>query len=615
MDFSRIFTVCLLLFQFGVGLEGQNHAYEHAFSFPKFQAKGCYTICIKEKNDLNEEELEFLKENLFRFAPMTHKYVEKTRKIIHRYGVKRKKPKTKPSNATKKADEKKKRQITYSNPIVYQPDHEPYQRFWVLKPPEESCLSTPTENCMTWCLESNVVNRVKNHLSWYLEKSMPHNRPEGWYADFNNELKDYEEWVIPPLIQHQKYFEEVAPSSNMNILLKSNTLTQEEMANAIEKGLAEWIGTNPCLQHGNIWIDIQKLLELRGYKIPELSLSNNEYRRNKRIRQDTLEAITFQYLADKGWNKKYLDYKALDLLGINSYERDTLFVFEDITTTPNSGLLAFHAIPPSYIYGKTYTTVPHIHQIKDEYARKFYTRLKEEIVENLQLSQITFDSSAQKIWVKKGVKTNKNRKIKSKSLKKIKWFKKQKSFVTKRAYSEWIFDDRTCWKPCVRHFESSLIINAKEYTPKYQRLEIEVVDELTLPANCKVDTALQKNEKWVIPPKFEMVTVHRPKIFQQRQVNIPFIPVPKDSLAFYHHLLQQFPLTWIEPNFHCCQPPRLNIPAEVAMKLKEKGYFKGKIEGVITEELKKAIIQFQKDNKLPVGNMNIEMLRALGIKK
>lgn len=609
MSFLRLLIVCLLMLQFCVGLEGQNHIYKHPFSFPKFQEKGCYTICIKEKNDLNEKELEFLKENLFRFAPMAYRYVEKTRKIIHRYGVKRRKP----SKASMKADEKKKQQITYSNPVVYRPNYESYRRTWVLKPPEESCLSTPTENCMTWCLEGNVVSKRQNYPSWYPERSMPSNRPEGWYADFSTELKEYEEWVIPPLIQHQKYFEEVAPPSNVNILLKSNTLTHKEMSNVIKRGLAKWTSISPCLPHGNIWTDIQKSLELRGYQIPKIPIVS--YPESHRKQQDTLEYITFQYLADKGWNKEYLDYEALDLLGINCYEKDTLFVFGDSTATSNHGLLAFHPIPPSYIYGgKTYATFPNLHQIKDKNARKFYTRLKEVIVKNLQLSQIVFDSSAQKIWTKKGIKTNKNRKIKSKYLKKIKWFKKQKYFVTKRAYSKWIFDERTCWKPCVRHFEGSLIINTKEYNPKYQRLEIEVLDELTLPTNCKIDTVLQENEKWVIPPKFEIVTIYKPKAFQQRRVNIPFIPVPKDSLAFYHNLLKQFPLTWIEPNFHCCQPPRLNIPAEVAKKLKEKGYFKGKIEDVITEELKKAIIQFQKDHKLPVGNMNPETLRALQLK-
>ncbi len=610
MSFLRILLVCLLLLQFSLGLEGQNHIYEHPFSFAKFQAKGCYTICIKEKNDLSEKELEFLKENLFRFAPMAYKYVEKTRKIILRFGVKRTKPKTKPSKASIKADEKKKKQITYSAPIIPHRNYEPYRKYWVLKSPEENCLSLPTENCMTWCLEA--TGRKQENYDFHLRPQESHssNRPEGWYVDYDDELKPYEEWVIPPVIQNYDYLEEVAPPSSVNILLKSNTLTQEEMASAIGKGLTGWSMTSPCLQNSNIWSDIQKSLELRGYEIPEIS-----YPQSLRKQQDTLEAIAFDYLKTKGWANKYMDYNALDLLGINYYEKDTLFVFNNKTDSQyKKGILFPYAIPPmkwhrSEARLQKYPSVPlnspFIHYCK---------QIRDSITSKLPPTNISFDTTFRKIWTRKGIKVDKKYKVKRKAITKIKWNTEKLSFKMNDSYLLWEFDTSICWKPCVHFFDRNLILTAKEYSGKLERLEVKILQEETLPRHCKTDSIIQENERWIVAPEYQYIPVYQPKT---PKVKIPLIPIAGDKVDFLNDLTKLYPTDWFYIEHPCCSviKPRLNIPAEVAKKLKEKGYFKGKIEGVITEELKKAIIQFQKDHKLPVGNMNIETLRALGIKK
>lgn len=48
--------------------------------------------------------------------------------------------------------------------------------------------------------------------------------------------------------------------------------------------------------------------------------------------------------------------------------------------------------------------------------------------------------------------------------------------------------------------------------------------------------------------------------------------------------------------------------------LTKYGYYKGAIDGKMTPELKEALLQYQLKNDLPKGNVNIQTLRALGIK-
>ncbi|MFK7905568.1 MAG: peptidoglycan-binding protein [Chitinophagales bacterium] len=52
---------------------------------------------------------------------------------------------------------------------------------------------------------------------------------------------------------------------------------------------------------------------------------------------------------------------------------------------------------------------------------------------------------------------------------------------------------------------------------------------------------------------------------------------------------------------------------EVQQALRSRGYDPGPIDNVLGPRTKQALVQFQKDNGLPVGNLNIETMRALGV--
>jgi hypothetical protein len=51
----------------------------------------------------------------------------------------------------------------------------------------------------------------------------------------------------------------------------------------------------------------------------------------------------------------------------------------------------------------------------------------------------------------------------------------------------------------------------------------------------------------------------------------------------------------------------------IQIALKQKGYNPGPIDNVLGRQTKTALLQFQKDENLPQGNLNLETLKALGI--
>ncbi len=59
---------------------------------------------------------------------------------------------------------------------------------------------------------------------------------------------------------------------------------------------------------------------------------------------------------------------------------------------------------------------------------------------------------------------------------------------------------------------------------------------------------------------------------------------------------------------------RGNTISEVQEALFQAGYYDGEIDNVLGNELKAALVKFQKDRGLPVGQLDLETLRALGFR-
>ncbi len=66
----------------------------------------------------------------------------------------------------------------------------------------------------------------------------------------------------------------------------------------------------------------------------------------------------------------------------------------------------------------------------------------------------------------------------------------------------------------------------------------------------------------------------------------------------------------------CDNKVNTDIVSQIQAALKKKGYDIGPkgVDGVLGTDTKAALVKYQKDNSLPVGNLNIETMKSLGIK-
>lgn len=60
-------------------------------------------------------------------------------------------------------------------------------------------------------------------------------------------------------------------------------------------------------------------------------------------------------------------------------------------------------------------------------------------------------------------------------------------------------------------------------------------------------------------------------------------------------------------------PHNNNIVTEIQQILADKKYYKGEIDNILGEKTKKALLQFQKDNTLPIGRLDRQTLIALNV--
>ncbi len=63
----------------------------------------------------------------------------------------------------------------------------------------------------------------------------------------------------------------------------------------------------------------------------------------------------------------------------------------------------------------------------------------------------------------------------------------------------------------------------------------------------------------------------------------------------------------------CSNKITANLTQQVQRALRDRGYDPGPIDNVIGTKTKAALVKFQKDNGLPVGNLDMETLKALGV--
>ncbi len=135
----------------------------------------------------------------------------------------------------------------------------------------------------------------------------------------------------------------------------------------------------------------------------------------------------------------------------------------------------------------------------------------------------------------------------------------------------------------------------------------KIVSTDTLSSDSLVDVKrLKKNSTLEIDlRKFESIVLNKNedfKIFENKKSGIVYLKMRFGHWSKWRELL-------------CSGPcPNNSVVQLIQERLKVLGYYKGPENNTLTSETKKSIIQFQKDNQLPAGGLNIETLRTLGLK-
>jgi len=52
---------------------------------------------------------------------------------------------------------------------------------------------------------------------------------------------------------------------------------------------------------------------------------------------------------------------------------------------------------------------------------------------------------------------------------------------------------------------------------------------------------------------------------------------------------------------------------QIQIALRDRGYNPGPIDNIIGTQTKAALVKFQKDNGLPIGSLDVETMKALGV--
>jgi hypothetical protein len=125
-----------------------------------------------------------------------------------------------------------------------------------------------------------------------------------------------------------------------------------------------------------------------------------------------------------------------------------------------------------------------------------------------------------------------------------------------------------------------------------------------------LDSAALFNYYWEVKEKRQVTYRQRTSITKGRicytDTFYAPIPLPKDAVFVEKGSVSEWKKVF------CGCRMRNPIP-DIQLVLEKKGYYKGEIDGVISRRMRKALKKFQKDNGLPIGALDLQTIKALGI--
>lgn len=306
-------------------------------------------------------------------------------------------------------------------------------------------------------------------------------------------------------------------------------------------------------------------------------------------------------------------------------------LFLTTTLVAQNDAIPFGDLPPTEEFGKCYAKC----KAPDVYETVSQQVLLKEASTSLKKVPAVYEGGTETVMVKEGhthykvipatFKTTTERVMirpEQKRLKTIpaKYRTETRSVLVSEARGQWVKKkkDPNCFSD---NPEDCYIACYEEVPAKYRNEKFQVLDQAA--------TTVEE----IIPAKYQTVSkevIDRPARVEEVPYEAKYKKIPTKVLVSAESITQQT----IEAKYKTVNERRLvkkggysvwteilcasktssSTVRNVQKALNDKGYTAGTVDGVMGLQTQTALKQFQTDNNLPVGNLNIETLKALGLK-
>lgn len=305
-----------------------------------------------------------------------------------------------------------------------------------------------------------------------------------------------------------------------------------------------------------------------------------------------------------------------------------LFVFNASAQTGDAQ--PFQDLPPTSEFGKCYAKC----KIPDQYETITVKRLKKEASTRLEKVAAEYRNDTERILVKEG--STKYRTIAA-TFKTVteqvmvepaktqirtvpaKYRTETRQVLVSEARGQWVkkkkypncFSENPedCYVACYEE------VPAVYRTEKYQVLDTPArTEEITIPAKYKtvskkvIDQPARVEE---IPVDAQYRTVSKRVLVSPETTRTIDIPAEYIDVKEKRLVKKGGYTIWTE--ILCTNKTTSSKVRQIQRALKDKGYDPGPIDGVLGIKTQAAMKQYQTDNGLPLGNLNMETLNSLGV--
>ncbi len=293
--------------------------------------------------------------------------------------------------------------------------------------------------------------------------------------------------------------------------------------------------------------------------------------------------------------------------------------------------IPFDDLPPTQEFGKCYAKC----KAADVYETVSQQVLVKEASTKLSKVAAVYENGSERLMVKEGrtdykvipakyttvtervMVTPEQRRVRTVP---AKYRTETRSVLVSEARGQWVkkkkdpncFSDNPedCYIACYEE------VPAKYRTEKYQVLDQPATTtEDIIPAKYETVTkrVLSEPSKVIeIPVDPQYKTVSTKVLVSPEAANEVVIPAEYKTVNERRLVRKGGYSVWTE--ILCASKTSSSTVRNVQSALTEKGYTVGPIDGVMGLQTQTALKQFQTDNGLPIGNLNIETLKALGLK-